>query len=109
MSRRSEEPKFYRVLALSFGYCGICGTSFNAGAPIYWCGKTVHTQTFRCHEVCYLREMGTLGPSWKPSPPETELAALRHDSARTRSANGNGAGHETANKPTEGEFRNALS
>ena len=75
--RQPKEPKFIRVLALSVGYCGICGTSFNAGEPIYWCRKTDDTQSFRCHEMCYLTRMHTLGPSWKPSPTESELAAMR--------------------------------
>jgi hypothetical protein len=75
--RQPKEPKFIRVLALSFGYCGICATSFKTGDPIYWCAKTDKTDTFRCHEICYLTRMQKLSPSWKPSPTESELAAMR--------------------------------
>ena len=64
-------------MALSFGSCGICGVSFNPGEPIYWVTEAEQTQSFRCHEMCYLTQMHTLGPSWKPSPTESELAAMR--------------------------------
>ena len=62
--KKHVEPKFYPGLARFDGFCDVCSTSFKLGDRIYWCAKTPTSRTCRCHELCYLKKMGTLGPSW---------------------------------------------
>jgi hypothetical protein len=74
---KKTTPPFYRLLARFDGTCGLCGTSFRLGEPIYWCPKTPTTTVCRCHDACYQKHMGTWKPSSKPSPSESELRRLR--------------------------------
>ncbi len=76
-SPRRRHDRFVSVLAQFDGTCHICDQPFTVGDRIYWHPKTAKTKTFRCHETCYRSRTGTLGPTWKPSPPESELRALR--------------------------------
>ena len=95
-SKKHHQCRFLPTLAWFDGWCDICGRPYGVGESIYLWRKTADTVAFKCHHRCYESRMGTLGPSWRPSPTESELTAVRDQcqsatfaiSTETRATNG---------------------